>query len=157
MQFTSLLAALVAVPVVLGATTSVSFDPVFDNAANSLDIVACSDGSNGLLTKGTCSRSPLTTPLVTDYSTGFTTFGSLPSFPNIGGAPAVGGFNSAACGTCWQLTFNGTSINVLAIDVGPKGFNIAQEALDTLTHGNAVQLGRINATTKQVAASACGL
>ncbi|KAL1947200.1 hypothetical protein VTO73DRAFT_14161 [Trametes versicolor] len=139
MQFTSLLAALVAVPAVLGATTSVSFDPVFDNAANSLDIVACSDGTNGLLTKG------------------FTTFGSLPSFPNIGGAPAVGGFNSAACGTCWQLTFNGTSINVLAIDVGPKGFNIAQEALDTLTHGNAVQLGRINATTKQVAASACGL
>ncbi|OJT06238.1 Allergen Asp f 15 [Trametes pubescens] len=139
MQFASLLAALVTVPAVLGATTSVSFDPVFDNAANSLDIVACSDGSNGLLTKG------------------FTTFGSLPSFPNIGGAPAVGGFNSAACGTCWQLTFNGTSINVLAIDVGPKGFNIAQEALDTLTHGNAVQLGRINATTTQVDASACGL
>ncbi|EIW60955.1 immunomodulatory protein, partial [Trametes versicolor FP-101664 SS1] len=119
--------------------TSVSFDPVYDNANNSLAIVACSDGSNGLLTKG------------------FTTFGSLPSFPNIGGAPAVEGFNSAACGTCWQLSFNGTSINVTAIDTGAKGFNIAQEALDKLTNGTSAQVGRINATAVQVDASGCGL
>lgn len=90
-------------------------------------------------------------------ASGFTTLGSLPSFPNIGGAPAIGGFNSAACGTCWQLTFNGTSINVLAIDTGAAGFNIAEAALNNLTHGNAIQLGRINATATQVNASACGL
>ncbi|KAI0628791.1 Cerato-platanin [Trametes polyzona] len=141
MKFAPLTAALVAAPAVLGATTltSVSFDQTFDNASNSLDIVACSNGPNGLETKG------------------FTTFGSLPSFPNIGGAPAVTGFNSPACGTCWELTFNGTSINVLAIDVGSKGFNIALEALNTLTHGNAIQLGRINANATQVNGTACGL
>ncbi|KAI0823877.1 Cerato-platanin [Trametes gibbosa] len=139
MKFASLAAALLAIPAALGETVSVSFDQVYDNGANSLDIVACSDGSNGLINKG------------------FTTFASLPHFPNIGGAPAVTQFNSDACGTCWQLTFNGTSINVLAIDVGSKGFNIALGAFNTLTHDNGVFLGRINADATQVSASACGL
>ncbi|KAH9857493.1 Cerato-platanin [Lenzites betulinus] len=139
MKFASLAAALLAIPAALGATVSVSFDQTYDNASNSLDIVACSDGSNGLLTKG------------------FTTFGSLPNFPFIGGAPAVTGFNSPACGTCWELTANGTSINVLAIDVGSKGFNIALEAFNILTDGNGAFIGRINADATQVSASACGL
>ncbi|KAI8974264.1 Cerato-platanin [Trametes punicea] len=141
MKFASLVAALLVVPAALGATTtvSVSYDEVYDDASGSLTTVACSDGENGLITKG------------------FTTFGSLPSFPNIGGAPAVTGWNSAACGTCWELSHNGTSINVLAIDTGSKGFNIALSALNKLTNGTAVQVGRTNATATQVNASACGL
>ncbi|CAL1716484.1 unnamed protein product [Somion occarium] len=95
MKYTTFLTALFVVPAALAATVSVSYDQVYDQSSNSLATVACSDGSNGLLTKG------------------FTTFGSLPSFPNIGGAPAVGGWNSPACGTCWRLAFNGTSINRL--------------------------------------------
>ncbi|KAI0355118.1 Cerato-platanin [Trametes cingulata] len=139
MKFAALVSALLAVPAVLGATVSVSYDEVYDNASGSLSTVACSDGEHGMLTKG------------------FTTFGSLPTFPNIGGAPAIAGWNSEACGTCWQLTHNGTSINVLAIDAGGKGFNIALSALNKLTNGTAVQVGRINATATQVNASACGL
>jgi len=138
MKFAYILSALAAAGLAVGQSNTASFDQTYDNAANSLDIVACSNGQNGLETKG------------------FTTFGSLPNFPNIGGVPAVAGFNSAACGTCWALTFNGTTINILAIDHSTS-FNIALEALNTLTHGQAVQLGRVTVTSEQVTASACGL
>ncbi|KAI0373211.1 immunomodulatory protein [Pilatotrama ljubarskyi] len=139
MQFKTLaLAALAAlVPSTLGVT--VSYDESYDNGSASLGTVTCSDGPNGLLTKG------------------FSTFGSLPHFPNIGGAAAIAGWNSAQCGTCWQLTYNSKSINVLAIDHADAGFNIALGAMNTLTNGQAQQLGRIDATATQVAASQCGL
>ena len=67
------------------------------------------------------------------------------------------GFGSAECGTCWELTFNGESINVLAIDHTASGFNIALSAMNALTNNQAVFLGRVNAQAQQVAASACGL
>ncbi|KAI0668418.1 immunomodulatory protein [Trametes maxima] len=138
MQFKAFaLAALALVTPALGVT--VSFDQTYDNGGNSLATVACSDGANGMLTKG------------------FSTFGSLPHFPNIGGAAAIAGWNDADCGSCWQLTFNGKSINVLAIDHTDAGFNIALAAMNTLTNGQAQQLGRIDAQAKQVAASQCGL
>jgi hypothetical protein len=34
------------------STVTVSYDQTYDNGANSLDIVACSDGANGMITKG---------------------------------------------------------------------------------------------------------
>lgn len=43
------------------------------------------------------------------------------------------------------------------MDHAAQGFNIAQEALDQLTGGQAVQLGRIDADYVQVDASVCGL
>ncbi|KAI0831643.1 Cerato-platanin-domain-containing protein [Trametes gibbosa] len=139
MQFKTLAFAALAlfVPSALGVT--LSYDETYDNGSNSLASVACSDGAHGLLTKG------------------FSTFGSLPHFPNIGGAAAVSGWNSAQCGTCWQLSYNGKSINVLAVDHADSGFNIALGAMNALTNGQAKQLGRINVSSKQVAASQCGL
>ena len=138
MQFTSFVLTLAALCTSAFAVT-VSYDQTYDNASGSLDTVACSDGPNGLETKG------------------YTTFGSLPHFPNIGGAAAVAGWDSPQCGTCWQLTYNGKSINVLAIDHTDAGFNIALEALNTLTNNQGTFLGRINATATQVASSVCGL
>lgn len=123
---------------VLADTVSVSYDTTYDDASLSLDEVACSDGPNGLITKG------------------FTTIGSLPT-KNVGGAQAIPGWNSVECGTCWELTYEGTSINVLAIDHTLTGFNIAEGAMNLLTNGQAVFLGRVNATATSVAASACGL
>ena len=69
------------------------------------------------------------------------------------------GFASAGCGTCWQLTDSttGVSIFVTAIDVALNGFNIAEEAMNTLTDGQAVFLGRIDAAATQVDKSNCGL
>ena len=144
MQFKAITLAALAllIPSALGATEAtmtVSYDETYDGKGTSLANVACSDGSHGLLTKG------------------FSTFSSLPHFPNIGGAAAIAGWNSAQCGTCWQLTYNGRSINVLAIDHAASGFNIALEAMNTLTGGQARSLGRINASVKQVSASTCGL
>ena len=126
------------------AQLTVSFDPRYDDPNQSLTTVACSDGSNGLITRG------------------FTTFGSLPHFPLIGGGPAVQGFNSPNCGTCWKLTFVNaqqvpTSINVLIIDVATPNYNIALEAMNDLTGGQAESLGRVPVTAVQTQASDCGL
>ena len=93
---------------------------------------------------------------LTSWCIDFPTFGSLPNFPDIGGAAAIG-FNSPECGSCWELTYNGTSINILAIDHADSGFNIALGAFNMLTDGNGVSVGRINAQAQQVDASQCGL
>jgi hypothetical protein len=133
-------ATLLALPVVALAV-SLSFDPVYDNAGGSLTTVACSDGANGLIPRG------------------FNTFGQLPGFPNIGGAPAITGHGSSSCGSCWQVKYAGTgkSINILAIDTGSAGFNIAKAAMNTLTNNQADNLGRINVTAVQLDPTACGL
>lgn len=133
----SLVALALLVPSALGVT--VSYDETYDNKSGSLSNVACSDGSHGLLTKG------------------YKTFGALPHFPNLGGAAVVGGWNSAQCGTCWELAYKGKSINVLAVDHAASGWNVALGAMNTLTGGQAKKLGRIEATAKQVDKSKCGL
>ncbi|TVY80784.1 Protein SnodProt1 [Lachnellula suecica] len=118
---------------------TVSYDTGYDDGSRSLTAVACSDGSNGLITKG------------------YNTQSNLPTFPLIGGASTIAGWNDANCGSCYSLTYNGNSINVLAIDHAVEGFNIAETALNQLTNGQAVQLGRIDAQWAQIDKSACGL
>ncbi|KAI8953346.1 EC5 protein [Xylaria longipes] len=119
---------------------TVAYDQGYDDAGRSLTAVACSDGVNGLMTR---------------Y--GWQTQGQIPRFPYIGAVAAVAGWNSAACGTCWQLKYNGRTINVLAVDHAGAGFNIALKAMNDLTNGQAVALGRVDATAVQVATSACGI
>ncbi|KAI9069533.1 Cerato-platanin [Trametes sanguinea] len=141
MQFTSFTALVLAALVSSACAITVSYDETYDNPAGDLHTVTCSNGPNGMLSKG------------------FTDFQSLPNFPNIGGAAAIAGFNSPNCGSCWKLTYAGTgkSINVLAIDHAGAGFNIALEAMNTLTNNQGVFLGRIDATATQVDDSECGL
>ncbi|KAJ3566583.1 hypothetical protein NP233_g6905 [Leucocoprinus birnbaumii] len=139
------LATLLVLPAAAFAvSTTLSWDSVYDNKSGSMDTVACSDGSNGLENRG------------------FKTFGSLPTFPNIGGIPDITEWNSASCGTCWNVTYvNGQgkskSITVTGIDVGSKGFNVAQAAMNTLTNNQAVSFGRVNVNAVKIAASNCGL
>jgi hypothetical protein len=121
------------------SAVSVGYDSVYDNSQNSLSTVACSDGANGMLTKG------------------FTTFGSLPSFPNIGAAQAVAGWNSSACGSCWQLSYGKKSITITAIDHSDNGYVVSLEAMNFLTNGQAQNLGIINARATQVDKSNCKL
>ncbi|KAI0453998.1 EC5 protein [Xylaria acuta] len=122
------------------SAATVAYDQGYDDAGRSMTAVACSDGPNGLITR---------------Y--GWQTQGQIPRFPYIGAAVAVGGWNSAACGTCWKLTYKGRSINVLAVDHAGAGYNIALKAMNDLTNGQAVALGRVDATAVQVATSACGI
>jgi hypothetical protein len=121
---------------------SVTYDNFYDNSATSLSQVACSNGANGLLTKG------------------YTTFGSLPSFPNIGGIPNLT-WNSALCGTCWNLQYTtptGTheSIYITAVDAAYT-FNLSLEAFNKLTDNTGVAAGKVSATATQVATSFCGM
>ncbi|KAI1358695.1 eliciting plant response-like protein [Xylaria arbuscula] len=138
MQLSNLL-SLLSLTSIASAVT-VAYDQGYDDAGRSMTAVACSDGVNGLTTR---------------Y--GWTTQGQIPRFPNIGAAVAVAGWNSPSCGTCWKLTYNGRSVNVLAVDHAGAGFNIALTAMNTLTNGQAVALGRVEATAVQVAVSNCGL
>ncbi len=55
------------------------------------------------------------------------------------------------------MSYNGTKINVLAIDHAKSGLNIGEKGLNKLTHGHAVERGVIHAQVKQVSASKCGL
>ncbi|KAF4449178.1 putative SnodProt1 precursor [Fusarium austroafricanum] len=126
--------------VTLASAATVSYDPGYDQKGRSLDVVSCSDGKNGLETR---------------Y--GWKTQGQIPKFPYIGGAQAVAGWNSPNCGTCWKLTYKGKSINVLAIDHAASGFNISPTAMNALTNGQAIKLGRVDATAVQVPVSNCGL
>ncbi|KAF6758740.1 Cerato-platanin-domain-containing protein [Ephemerocybe angulata] len=129
-------------------STTVSYDTLYDNKAGSLSSVACSDGSYGLLTKN------------------YTTFGSLPNYPLIGGAFSIAGWNSPNCGSCYELAYTTTGagntttttrVNILAIDVAVNSFNIALGGLNRLTGGRGVELGRVNVVARQVASSVCGL
>ncbi|KIK94599.1 hypothetical protein PAXRUDRAFT_827839 [Paxillus rubicundulus Ve08.2h10] len=141
MKFASAAAALfaLALPVFSQTTESLSHDTTFDDASLPLKSVACSDGVNGLTTKG------------------YTTLGSLPTFPNLGGVYTVTGWNSAACGTCYNVTYGSTTLAVLAVDTALDGFNLSVEAMNTLTGGLAIELGRVKVTATEVDASVCGI
>ena len=138
MKLTSAIISLVALFSVASAV-DVRYDPQYDNSEISLSAVTCSNGANGLLTKK------------------YTTFGSLPSFPNIGAAQAVKGWNSPECGSCWQISYKGKSVKVTVVDRAGDGFNLSLKALDTLTDGDAEESGVVRAQAKQVDKSYCGL
>ena len=116
----------------------VTYDNAYDDPGRDLDTVSCSNGENGLKTKG------------------YTNIGSLPT-PFVGGSPTVEGWNSVNCGKCYSLSWNGTSVNVLAIDKAIGLFNVAQSALDALTNGHAVEFGSVDATYTEVDPSECGM
>ncbi|TPX09384.1 uncharacterized protein E0L32_009428 [Thyridium curvatum] len=132
------LSVLAAATTALAAT--VSYDTGYDDGSRSLTAVSCSDGEHGLITR---------------Y--GWQTQGQIPHFANIGGSDSIPSWNSPNCGTCWQLSYNGQSIFILAIDHAAAGFNIALDAMNKLTNGQAVALGRVEANAVQVDVSNCGL
>ena len=49
------------------------------------------------------------------------------------------------------------SINILAVDAANPNFNIALEALNVLTDGQANFFGSVPITAVQVASSVCGI
>ncbi|KAK0210150.1 immunomodulatory protein [Desarmillaria ectypa] len=141
MKFLSSL-ALALIPTCAMAATA-GYDNGYGVGTNSLRHVACSDGSHGLLTKG------------------YTTYSSLPSFPYIASSSAVETYNSANCGTCWNLTYTGLgeprNITVLAVDHADSGFYTSLDAFNNLTDGHAVEYGIVDVTAVQVNVTYCGL
>ncbi|KAF4986201.1 hypothetical protein FDECE_16071 [Fusarium decemcellulare] len=138
MKFTGILSALTLATA--ASATTVSYDTGYDDRNRALTSVACSDGSNGLITR---------------Y--GWKKQGDIPRFPYIGGVNIIEGWNSKNCGGCYRLEYKGKKINVLAIDHAGSGFNIGLDAMNALTNGQATQLGRINAQVYHASPSDCGL
>lgn len=118
----------------------VTYDPGYDVGSRSLDVIACSNGANGLETRF-----------------GWTVQSQIPTFANIGGASTIAGWNSPNCGTCYSLTYQGVTVKILAIDAAANGFNIAESAMNTLTNGRAVELGNIDADWMLLTPDQCGL
>ena len=119
-----------------------AYDTGYDDGSRSLTAVSCSDGQNGLITR---------------Y--GWQTQGQIPKFPYIGAAAAVEGWNSKNCGTCWAITYpkTGKTVNVLVVDSSKDGFVLSLTALNVLTKGQGVALGRVDANVVQVNKTACGV
>ncbi|KAH0828835.1 immunomodulatory protein [Lanmaoa asiatica] len=141
-HFTTLLVAILTFVSglrVLAQTTTLSYDNNYDNGSLSLNQVACSDGANGLETKG------------------YTTLSSLPNFPNVGGVYTVSGWNSTQCGACYAVTYGSTTLNILAVDKSTTGFTVSEAAMNTLTGNQASALGRVDVSFVTVGSSACGL
>ncbi|KAG2352083.1 Cerato-platanin [Suillus spraguei] len=125
-----------------GVPAYVTWDATYSNPNASLDTVSCSNGKNGLLTKG------------------YTTFSSIPSFPNIGGVPG-GIWNSTLCGSCWGLKYATPSgiqatVYITAID-NSYTYNISPEAFSALTNGTGFAAGKVKVRALQVADSKCGM
>ncbi|KIM61991.1 hypothetical protein SCLCIDRAFT_120765 [Scleroderma citrinum Foug A] len=144
MKFTTVFVALATFSLhafALNGPVEVTYNTIYDNPDTPLSATACSNGDNGLQTKG------------------FQTLGDLPTFPFVGGIPGLT-WNSPYCGSCWQLSYtSGTTTNtvyVTAVD-GAWSFNLSQEAMDTLTGGLAVEKGTVTAVATQVDPSVCGM
>ncbi|EMT63329.1 Cerato-platanin [Fusarium oxysporum II5] len=137
MKLSGVLSALALTSAV--SATTVSYDTGYDDKSRPMTAVSCSDGKNGLITK---------------Y--GRKTQGNIPT-KYVGGVNIIEGWNSANCGGCYRLEYKGKKINVLAIDHAASGFNIGLDAMNALTNGQAVKLGRINAQVYHANPSDCGL
>lgn len=125
-------------------SVAIYYNTKYDDSGVSTNTLACSDGINGLSSK-------------------YPTLGQIPGFPNIGGVYAIGGWNSPSCGTCWKVTYKSggnanidNTIYVTGVDTAPEGIDLSQKAMNTLTNGNAQQLGRVEGTAVQVDKSYCG-
>ncbi|KAF7195901.1 Protein SnodProt1 [Pseudocercospora fuligena] len=139
MQFITTIGALFTLAAAASAE-AVSWDANYDDANRAMTSVSCSDGVNSLITKH-----------------GWQTQGAVPGFPNIGGAVDIAGWNSASCGQCFKVTYNGKSIHIVGIDRAGAGINMSKAAMNTLTNGNAEQFGRVDATIERVGSDQCGL
>ena len=108
------------------------YDQLYDEESTPLTSVACSNGQNGLITQG------------------YNTFADLPTYPFVGGAPQIDGWDSFYCGTCWMVIYTSPSGEVsshwfTAIDtpVSGGGYSISMAGLNYLTGGNALAVNGV--------------
>ncbi|EEA18738.1 hypothetical protein TMatcc_010720 [Talaromyces marneffei ATCC 18224] len=117
--------------------TIATYDAAYDDATLSLSTVTCSNGENGLVTKG------------------YNSIGDLPT-PYVAGSLTIKGWNDANCGACYSLSYKNETVYVVAIDVAIGKFNAAQRVLDKLTQGHAEEFGSVLVDYEEVDGSKCG-
>jgi len=69
----------------------------------------------------------------------------IPTWPDVGSARAIEGFNSKNCGNCYKLTYKGIWVKITAISTaqGAHDFVVSKNTLNFLTGGKADALGSI--------------
>lgn len=142
MKFITIAATLLSVITPLVSADTAAWDSTYDNGSLSTLSVACSDGSNGLYTKG------------------YKTLSTIPNFPLVGAAPTIAGWNSPNCGKCFAVTYSGNTIYITGVDTSRSrtDFVLSKAALNKLTGGLADQLGRVTVTWSQLPSGArCGM
>ncbi|KAF3390732.1 Heat-stable 19 kDa antigen [Talaromyces pinophilus] len=143
MKFTTLHATLFTLSTSLALaansteTATATFDTAYDDTDLSLSTVTCSNGENGLVTKG------------------YGTIGDLPT-QDVAGSLTIKGWNDANCGACYSLSYKNETVYVVAIDAAVGEFNVAQKVLDKLTHGHAQEFGSVTVDYEEVDGSKCG-
>jgi hypothetical protein len=145
MQLTAVFTSLIALATAVSASPAprgliqynVRYDATYDNPNGLISGVACSNGVNGLNTRG------------------YVHFSDLPTFPNLAAWQGIS-WNSTECGSCWKITHNGVSVLVTAIDRSGDGFNVAEETFKELNN-NDLGPGSFSANAVQVPAHECGL
>jgi hypothetical protein len=95
---------------------------------------------------------------------GYPTFGSLPSFSNIGASYAVGTIDSPDCGSCWNISYTRsddkttTAIYVTAVDPASYDeFVVSPEAFSKLEGQQALYRELIYVEATRVQKGYCGL
>ncbi|EED79834.1 predicted protein [Postia placenta Mad-698-R] len=133
MKLTTLLtSALYLVPVVLAQQYNITYNAFYNDGDSSLSFTACS-------------RLIPTDPVLASFH----------DFPYIGGTSAITSENTTACGTCWQLDYNGNSIYITAVDTAEAGFfNLTHYAFEKLTDGQTGDY--VSAIATEVDSSHCG-
>jgi hypothetical protein len=123
MHFTAPALTFLSVLAPFAHAVTLSYDPGYSQGDRSLNVVSCSDGSNGLITR---------------Y--GWSKQSDIPRFPYIGGSSDIAGWNSPSCGQCYSVEYapTGKKVFILAIDHVAQGLNVAQKAMDELTNNQAV-------------------
>ncbi|MEV0323070.1 hypothetical protein ACIBKX_33900 [Streptomyces sp. NPDC050658] len=109
---------------------TVGFDVMYDNPGTSFRYLACSDGSNGFITRG------------------YETLGEVESFPNVVAIDEIAGWNSSYCGATVRISYGGRTITAVAVDHADNGALLSKAAMNTLTNGRADELGTVKATVE---------
>jgi hypothetical protein len=79
----------------------------------------------------------------------------LAAWPNVTATAFIERNLSPNCGTCWQVTYQGRSINLLAIDHAPQGFTASPFTVNWLTSGTGITNGRVDVDVTQIDPSEC--
>lgn len=147
MKLSAVAAVLGLATPVFSQTYTLLYDTLYDGTQTQfLHNVACSTGPNGLITYG------------------YNTMGEIPTYPNLGGAPQVEGYNSIYCGSCWDLTYTdsrgeSSSVTYTAVNSGngADGYSMSFAGMDSFTNGNAEVFGIVSITASELPRSACGM
>lgn len=118
------------------------YDTLYDQADTPLSSVACS----GVL-----------------INDSYNTFGDLPGYPLIGGAPQIDSWDSPSCGSCWQFIYSGPNNEIKSffftvINTGGQGgYTISLEGMNLLTYGDALTLDGVLVDVSSETSYLCGL